>query len=104
MQTVQELVRSHLAEFSKHLLHNSEVCSSIQKPVVTINNKHASCKPTKNDTYATNFMVKFDHPNTVLKNESTAFLYLLNMGSANMKYMHCSMLDSYSVQLKRHEF
>ena len=43
-------------------------------------------------------MVKSDHPNTVPKNESTAFLYLLNMDSANMKYMHCSMLDSYSVQ------
>jgi len=48
-------------------------------------------------------MAKFDHPNTVPKKESTDFLYLLNMDSANMKYMHCSMLDSYSVQLRRHE-
>jgi len=42
------------------------------------------------------------HPNTVPKNKSTAFLNLLSMDSINMKYVHCSILVSHSVQLKRH--
>jgi len=53
-------------------------------------------------THMQHFMAKADHPNTVPKNDSTAFLYLLD-DSANKKYVHCSMLDPYSVQWRRHE-